>query len=308
MTLLQSSSHICDHLNSTGGVGLTLIAADRVIIYDPDWTSALDAQAVDRCYRIGQTKPVVAYRFITAGTVEEKVYERQVHKEGINKAILTEGGTDSVERHFKLSELAQLFTLGEAGVAKFMKKVNKEHHDAGLRTDWSVHEFVAIHPGVVGLSRHDALYSGVALKEPEKVQDVESGDAHAVHGRAQRVLHKERVNDPQPLLKVSSAQPSKLAPSLPLISENALNLPISDGEIAVARKSVGLYSPDERTVQATVEPILAQASALKRAGKPRQALQGLMSFLENDGKALDDGGKERVHVEIASYGVDLGLM
>ena len=56
-----------------GGVGLTLNAADRVILYDPAWNPASDSQAVDRCYRIGQTKDVFVYRLISAGTVEEKV-------------------------------------------------------------------------------------------------------------------------------------------------------------------------------------------------------------------------------------------
>lgn len=56
-----------------GGVGLTLNAADRVILYDPAWNPASDSQAVDRCYRIGQTKDVFVYRLIAAGTIEEKV-------------------------------------------------------------------------------------------------------------------------------------------------------------------------------------------------------------------------------------------
>jgi SNF2 family DNA or RNA helicase len=56
-----------------GGTGLTLTGADRAIIYDPSWSPAQDAQAVDRCYRIGQEKPVSVYRLIAAGTVEEKV-------------------------------------------------------------------------------------------------------------------------------------------------------------------------------------------------------------------------------------------
>jgi DNA excision repair protein ERCC-6 len=55
------------------GIGLTLTGADRAIIYDPSWNPAEDSQAVDRCYRIGQTKEVAVFRFITAGSVEEKV-------------------------------------------------------------------------------------------------------------------------------------------------------------------------------------------------------------------------------------------
>lgn len=61
-----------------GGVGLTLTSANRVVIFDPSWNPATDAQAVDRAYRIGQTKNVIVYRLITCGTVEEKIYRRQV--------------------------------------------------------------------------------------------------------------------------------------------------------------------------------------------------------------------------------------
>jgi hypothetical protein len=61
-----------------GGLGITLTSADRVIIFDPSWNPAVDAQAVDRAYRIGQTRSVVVYRLITCGTIEEKIYRKQV--------------------------------------------------------------------------------------------------------------------------------------------------------------------------------------------------------------------------------------
>jgi SNF2 family DNA or RNA helicase len=61
-----------------GGLGLTLTAADRVIIVDPSWNPAVDNQSVDRAYRIGQSRDVVVYRLMTCGTVEEKIYRRQV--------------------------------------------------------------------------------------------------------------------------------------------------------------------------------------------------------------------------------------
>jgi DNA excision repair protein ERCC-6 len=54
------------------GVGLTLTGADRAIIFDPSWNPADDSQAVDRCYRIGQSRNVTIYRLISAGTVEGK--------------------------------------------------------------------------------------------------------------------------------------------------------------------------------------------------------------------------------------------
>ncbi|MGE0608810.1 MAG: SNF2-related protein, partial [Pirellulales bacterium] len=63
-----------------GGLGLNLTAADYVYILDPWWNPAVEAQAVDRAHRIGQTKPVFAYRLIARGTVEEKILELQGSK------------------------------------------------------------------------------------------------------------------------------------------------------------------------------------------------------------------------------------
>jgi hypothetical protein len=70
-----------------GGVGLTLTGADRVVIYDPSWNPSIDAQAVDRAYRIGQTNRVVVYRLVSCGTVEEKIYRKQVYKGGLSRAV-----------------------------------------------------------------------------------------------------------------------------------------------------------------------------------------------------------------------------
>ena len=74
-----------------GGLGLTLTAADRVIIVDPAWNPSVDNQSVDRAYRIGQQKDVVVYRLITCGTVEEKIYKKQVFKGGLSRSGTEEG-------------------------------------------------------------------------------------------------------------------------------------------------------------------------------------------------------------------------
>lgn len=77
--------------SQVGGLGLTLTAADRVIIVDPAWNPSVDNQSVDRAYRIGQRKDVVVYRLITCGTVEEKIYRKQVFKGGLSRSGTEEG-------------------------------------------------------------------------------------------------------------------------------------------------------------------------------------------------------------------------
>jgi superfamily II DNA or RNA helicase len=75
-----------------GGTGLNLTAADTVIHFDPWWNPAVENQATDRAYRIGQNKPVFVYKLIARGTVEEKIQALQQEKAALAGAVL-EGGT-----------------------------------------------------------------------------------------------------------------------------------------------------------------------------------------------------------------------
>jgi SNF2 family DNA or RNA helicase len=72
-----------------GGLGLNLTAADYIFLLDPWWNPAVESQAIDRAHRIGQTRPVFAYRLIARDTVEEKVLELQAQKRGLADAIIT---------------------------------------------------------------------------------------------------------------------------------------------------------------------------------------------------------------------------
>ena len=70
-----------------GGTGLNLTAADTVILYDPWWNPAVEAQAIDRAHRIGQTKPVFVHRLIARGTIEEKILSLQDKKRSLAAAL-----------------------------------------------------------------------------------------------------------------------------------------------------------------------------------------------------------------------------
>lgn len=76
-----------------GGAGLTLTAADTVILYDPWWNPQVERQAMDRVHRIGQDKPVFTYRLVAEGTVEQTIHELQAKKQAISDALLDGGST-----------------------------------------------------------------------------------------------------------------------------------------------------------------------------------------------------------------------
>ncbi len=71
-----------------GGLGINLVAADTVIIYDSDWNPQNDLQAQARCHRIGQDKMVKIYRLITRNTYEREMFDRASLKLGLDKAVL----------------------------------------------------------------------------------------------------------------------------------------------------------------------------------------------------------------------------
>ena len=89
-----------------GGLGLNLTAADYVYLLDPWWNPAAEAQAIDRAHRIGQTRPVFAYRLIARDTVEERILELQAQKRQLADAIITED--NSVIANLTREELEKL--------------------------------------------------------------------------------------------------------------------------------------------------------------------------------------------------------
>ena len=101
-----------------GGMGLNLTAADTVIFYDQDWVCLtilekkipsltnrgqnpqMDLQAQDRCHRIGQTKPVLVFRLVTAHTIETKIMQRATEKRQLEALVIAKGEPFFFTRHF----------------------------------------------------------------------------------------------------------------------------------------------------------------------------------------------------------------
>ncbi|KAG7470061.1 hypothetical protein MATL_G00135250 [Megalops atlanticus] len=124
-TPVSQRQKLVDHFNSryssdfvfllsskAGGVGLNLVGASHLVLYDIDWNPANDIQAMARVWRDGQRKTVHIYRFLTTGTIEEKIYQRQISKQGLSGAVV-DLSKRAEHISFSAEELRNLFTLHE---------------------------------------------------------------------------------------------------------------------------------------------------------------------------------------------------
>uniref|UniRef100_A0A3Q3JD04 Proliferation-associated SNF2-like protein n=1 Tax=Monopterus albus TaxID=43700 RepID=A0A3Q3JD04_MONAL len=109
-----------------GGLGINLTAADTVIIFDSDWNPQADLQAQDRCHRIGQTKPVVVYRLVTANTIDQKILDRASAKRKLEQMVIHKnkfkGGKTELNQSKSCIDLDELMELLKTrGIEKEMK-------------------------------------------------------------------------------------------------------------------------------------------------------------------------------------------
>lgn len=110
-----------------GGVGLNITSANKVVVVDPNWNPAYDLQAQDRAYRIGQVRDVEVFRLVSAGTIEEIVYARQIYKQ--QQANI--GYTASTERRYFKGVQESKYQKGEIfGLANLF---NYQHENLVLR-------------------------------------------------------------------------------------------------------------------------------------------------------------------------------
>jgi len=93
-----------------GGLGINLCSANRVIIFDPDWNPSTDMQARERAWRLGQKRDVAIFRIMAKGTVEEKIYHRQIYKQFLTNKILID---PNHQRFFKQDDLMDLFSFND---------------------------------------------------------------------------------------------------------------------------------------------------------------------------------------------------
>jgi len=95
-----------------GGVGINLVAADTVVLYDSDWNPQMDLQAMDRAHRLGQTRPVNVYRFIVKDSIEERVTMRAEAKLRLDQMVIQSGRTPTSNNAMSTTDMVDLIRSG----------------------------------------------------------------------------------------------------------------------------------------------------------------------------------------------------
>ncbi|KAH7393309.1 putative DNA repair and recombination protein RAD26 [Cadophora sp. MPI-SDFR-AT-0126] len=167
--------HVFLLTTKVGGLGVNLTGANRVIIFDPDWNPSTDIQARERAWRLGQKKEVTIYRLMTAGTIEEKIYHRQIFKQFLTNKILK----DPTQRQtFQMKDLYDLFSLGgtDEGITETGEmfkgtevQFNKTPEPAALEDNVAVQ----------AAGSATAVQNDVVSQDVAKVTDRQQGDTDA---------------------------------------------------------------------------------------------------------------------------------
>ncbi|XP_073998108.1 lymphoid-specific helicase-like [Rhodnius prolixus] len=110
-----------------GGLGINLTSADTVVIFDSDWNPQADLQAQDRCHRIGQTKPVIVYRLVSTGTIDERIVSRAEAKRKLERIIIQGGNFKNLFRRKDVTNLEEL-----------KKLLNEKQHSMEMRSSGRV--------------------------------------------------------------------------------------------------------------------------------------------------------------------------
>lgn len=180
-TNIAARQHLVDKFNNepydvfllttrVGGLGVNLTGANRIIIFDPDWNPSTDLQARERAWRIGQKREVTIYRLMIAGSIEEKIYHRQIFKQFLTNKILKD---PKQKRFFKMNELQDLFSLGgERGHENQEFADEISHQTEQMRNTKSSEgdDFEQV-VQINGVSKLEGFYNGKETEEKKKGEE-----------------------------------------------------------------------------------------------------------------------------------------
>lgn len=199
----EGSSSACLATTQVGGVGVTFTGASRVILLDPSWNPAADAQAVDRVHRIGQSDDVVVYRLVMGGTVDEKVYRNQVFKMMAARQMhaVDSESASAFHRYFTHTQLRNMFEVGGVMECETAAQLQEIHPDGLSRFNVAaLRELLGA--DLLDVSSHSAIFTKTDASD------------HAPQSRVRRPRAQKRrtPTPPPPALPLPSSPITDVCP------------------------------------------------------------------------------------------------
>lgn len=180
-----------------GGIGINLIGANRAVLFDASWNPSHDVQSIFRIFRFGQKKPCFVYRLIAQGTMEEKIYDRQVTKQSLAFRVVDE---QQIERHFTANDLAELYNFKPDTLGSSKKGSTCANQDKAPPKDKILALLIKqprTNESIVSYHEHDTLLDH---KADEELSEAERKSAWAEYDRERKPV----VSENSPFLKASS--------------------------------------------------------------------------------------------------------
>jgi len=281
---------------NVGGVGLNLTSADRVIMVDPAWNPATDAQAVDRAFRIGQTKEVRVYRLIMSGLIEDKMFRLQVFKMGLTKTALESG---QQHRYFTAREIRALFEFTDPAVGETRKMLIDKHgedYDSDIQVaaaeDGSKEGWAAAGPAV-GLSDFASVYGCVEGEEEQDMEcEAQVKEAKFKLGSADEKL--QRMTEARQAAEAESERvQAELRDAMGKTDQIRDRLSKSDEAVKEKRKEMAQARRTETVSQARLDKATRwKSSAQEDVMTKRNAKEEATRILSNSVRAVDDASAQ----------------
>ncbi|KAI1476832.1 SNF2 family N-terminal domain-containing protein [Daldinia eschscholtzii] len=234
-----------------GGLGVNLTGANRVIIFDPDWNPSTDVQARERAWRLGQKKEVTIYRLMTAGTIEEKMYHRQIFKQFLSNKVLKDPKQRTT---FQLQDLHDLFTLGSSG-----DKVT----ETGKLFEGSEVKFSGAKTKDESSEKSGETVGSSTQIQRKSASEEDDRDLHTIEGVAGLEDY-----EPDPDTKQPPTEEDRIMEGL--FARSGVHSALEHDKIVNGKKQL---RADPRILQQEADRVAAQAAAsLRRAGEQTQSV------------------------------------
>uniref|UniRef100_A0A9J8BZH5 DNA helicase n=1 Tax=Cyprinus carpio carpio TaxID=630221 RepID=A0A9J8BZH5_CYPCA len=252
-----------------GSLGINLVAANRVIIFDASWNPSYDIQSIFRVYRFGQVKTVFVYRFLAQGTMEEKIYDRQVTKQSLSFRVVDQ---QQIERHFTMNELTELYAFEPDQLDDPSEKKSKRATPMLPKDPFLAELLHSYKDHIVGYHEHDSLLDH---KEEEALSEEDRKAAWAEY-EAEKKGMSMRSNQPSYSQMGMGAGPNSYFPfnvaALASMSNQQLQDLINQGRQKVIEATNALKSVPREPLEDIIAQVWKENPSLPEAQVQSMAL------------------------------------